>query len=238
MPIWFQAIKGDSAVLSGIHLLPLTLSMVVASISNGIFVSKIGYYAPPMIVGVCIMSVGAGLFLTFELDTSQASWIGYQILYGFGLGMSFQAPNLAAQTVLPTKDVPVGTSLMFFTQLLSGAIFISVGQNVLNNELVKRLVGIPGFSPQLIEDTGATSLSTSLPENLRQPVLLAYNLSLRQVFMAGVGLTCLTILGAASLEWQSVKKNQPPKVAKKDAEAGEHTSAQESGDEKDVAKPV
>jgi hypothetical protein len=54
---------------------------------------------------------------------------------------------MAAQTVLPRKDVAIGVSLMFFGQQLFGAVFTSVSQNVLNNQLANRLASIPGFSP-------------------------------------------------------------------------------------------
>ncbi|KAJ1328986.1 MFS transporter DHA2 family glioxin efflux transporter [Microdochium nivale] len=209
IPIYFQAIKGDSAVDSGVHVLPLTLGMVVASISNGLLVSKVGYYTPFMIVGICLMSVGSGLFLTFDIDTQMSKWIGYQVLYGLGLGFTFQGPNLAAQTVLPTDDVSMGVSLMFFTQLLSGAVFLCVGQNVLTNELLKRLVGVvAGVTPEFIENTGATSLSPALPAAVRGVVLDAYNLSLRQVFVVGVAFTCLTMFGALGMEWRSVKQKK------------------------------
>ncbi|GME34335.1 mfs aflatoxin efflux [Neofusicoccum parvum] len=206
LPVWFQSIKGSSAVESGIRLLPLLLAMVLASIVGGFTTTKIGYYTPLAIVGSCIMAVGAGLLTTLQVDTSEAKWIGYQILYGFGMGLCFQAPNLAAQTVLPTKDVPVGTSLMFFSQLLGAAIFVSVGENVLDNQLVRRLSGLPGFDPTLVTDGGATSLLTSLPVNLRETGLVAYNGALRNVFQIGLILACLTVLGTTALEWRSVLK--------------------------------
>jgi MFS family permease len=226
LPIWFQAIKGVSAVNSGIMLLPLSLSMVAASMLTGVAVSKTGYYTPFMIAGSCLLSIGAGLLTTLQLDTEQAKWVGYQFLYGFGMGMTFQAPNLAAQTVLPMKDVSIGVSLMFFTQLLGGAIFISVGQNVLNNELLKRLTGLPGFNPSMVEDTGATNLITSLPADLRQPVLTAYNGALRVVFIVGLCLACLIILGACAMEWRSVKEKKPVKPADPET-AGVQASTEE-----------
>ncbi|KAK3068151.1 hypothetical protein LTS18_000790, partial [Coniosporium uncinatum] len=46
LPIWFQAIKGDSAVQSGIKTIPTILALVVAAISSGILVQKFGYYTP------------------------------------------------------------------------------------------------------------------------------------------------------------------------------------------------
>ncbi|KAF4830410.1 Efflux pump aflT [Colletotrichum tropicale] len=221
LPIWFQAIQGVSAVESGIRLLPLVLSMVVASLMTGALIRRTGYYTPFLIIGVCFMSVGAGLLNTLQLDTPSAKWIGYQILYGFGTGCASQVPNIAAQTVLPKKDVPIGTSLMFFSQLLGGAIFISVGQNVLNNQLLERLSSVAGFNSALIESSGATSL-TNLPASVNQTVLVGYNESLRVVFRLGLILTCLSILGALAMEWRSVKQN-----AKKEAPKAEESQAAE-----------
>ncbi|KAI0123089.1 putative MFS aflatoxin efflux pump [Xylariales sp. AK1849] len=219
LPIWFQAIKEVSAVDSGIRLLPLTLSMVVASMFTGVATSKVGYYTPFLLVGTCLLAVGAGLLNTLQLDTGAGKWIGYQILYGFGMGLSFQAPNLAAQTVLPTKDVPIGTSLIFFSQLLGGAIFISVGENVLNNQLVERLSSLPGFNVGLVTNNGATTLSSSVSAELLPVVLSAYNESLRKVFQIGLIMTCLTIFGSVAMEWRSVKQKKPKKQV--DAEKGQ-----------------
>ncbi|KAI3396429.1 hypothetical protein diail_12149 [Diaporthe ilicicola] len=231
LPIYFQAIKGVNAVDSGIRLLPMVLPMVVASITSGVLISKIGFYTPFMLCGIVLLSIGAGLLTTLQVNTGQGMWIGYQVIYGFGMGMTFQAPNLAAQTVLPTADVPIGTSLMFFSQLLGGSIFISVGQNVLNNELLKNLAGVSGFNASNILQAGATTL-THLAEPLRTTVLLAYNEALRTVFQVGLIMTCLTILGAACLEWRSVKSKKPG--SKKDeghnsVEEGMATTTVESG---------
>lgn len=205
--MWFQSINGVSPVDSGLRLLPLVLAMVVATILMGFASQKVGYYTPFAIAGACLMCVGAGLLTTLEIDTAKSRWIGYQVLYGFGLGMSFQAPNLAAQTVLPTADVPVGVSLMFFSQLLGGTIFISVGENVMRNQLVQRLAEIPGLDASHASSSGATSLLKSLPGSVRPMALVAYNESLREVFKIGLIVSCLTVLGFGSLEWQSVRKN-------------------------------
>lgn len=228
LPIWFQSIKGVSAVESGIRLLPLMLSMVVGSIAGGITTSKIGYYTPFAIVGSCVMSVGAGLLTTFQVDTGEGRWIGYQVLYGIGLGLCFQVPNLAAQTVLPKNDVPIGLALMLFGQLLGAAVFVAVGENVLGNQLVQRLSGIPEFNSSLITSGGATSLLSSLPANLRETVLTAYNEALRKVFQIGLIVSCLTVLGAATLEWRSILKKPEANVGAETSGAAEENKVGET----------
>lgn len=225
LPIWFQAIKGSSAVESGIRVLPMMISMVVGSISGGITNSKIGYYTPLAIIGSCIMSVGAGLLTTFQVDTGEGKWISYQIVYGIGLGLCFQVPNLAAQTVLPKPDVPSGLALMLFGQLIGAAVFVSVGENILANQLAGRLSGLSGFNPRLVTSGGVTELLNTMPADLHDTVLHSYNEALRNVFQVGLIISCLTVLGAATLEWKSIKKGQPKPDAENNALAeGEQTA--------------
>ncbi|GAB1199607.1 hypothetical protein APSETT444_008962 [Aspergillus pseudonomiae] len=211
LPIWFQAIKGVSAVDSGIHLLPMLIPVVAASIITGQLVSLIGFYTPFMIFGVCLTAIGTGLLTTLGINTSEGKWIGFQIIYGFGIGCCSQAPNLAAQTVLARKDVAIGASLMFFGQQLFGSVFASVGQNVLFNQLAHRLADIPGISPRLIQSTGATEFLNRVPAEDLVMAREAYNDSLRTCFQVGVIMACLSVLGAFGMEWCSVKQNLPSK---------------------------
>ncbi|KKA30913.1 hypothetical protein TD95_002630 [Thielaviopsis punctulata] len=204
LPIWFQAIKGLSPVQSGIRLIPLVIAMVIATGSTGALISKTGYYTPVLLVGIVIMCIGAGLLTTLQVHTSQARWIGYEFLYGLGLGATFQVPNIAAQTVLPTADVPIGTALMMFGQLLGGAVFITIAQNVMIEELIKRL---PGVDPAIIKNIGATSL-TDLPGVDKSLLLFEYNEAMRKVFQVGLVACCISVVGAAAMEWTSIQKSQ------------------------------
>lgn len=43
LPIWFQAVKGASAVKSGIMNLPMILTLVIVSILSGVGVTVVGY---------------------------------------------------------------------------------------------------------------------------------------------------------------------------------------------------
>jgi MFS family permease len=206
LPVWFQAVKGDSAVKSGIKLLPLMLSMLVASILFGAIAQKLGYYTPVGILGAAIMAVGAGLFILLEVDSGHSSWLGYQVVFGFGMGLSMQTPIIAAQTVLSPRDVPIGISVMFFGQLLGGAVGVPTGTSILNNQLLKKLAGVPGFDKSLVTSGGATELIKSLPAELKPTVLEAYNEALQDTFKVGTTLTALAFLGVACMEWRSTRQ--------------------------------
>ncbi|TKA29608.1 hypothetical protein B0A54_14898 [Friedmanniomyces endolithicus] len=203
--------SGTSAVHSGIDTIPMVLALVVGNISAGQITGRIGYYTSQAYASALILPIGAGLITTFTPSTTSSAWIGYQVLLGLGIGFGMQQGNLAAQTVLARRDVPIGVSLMMFWQNLGGAIFVSVGQNVFESRLVSELVNRDiGLSPGQIVNTGATELRSVVPAEKLGELLGIYNDAVRQVFVVGTILACLAALGAVGLEWRSVKGKQGP----------------------------
>ena len=167
---------------------------------------RIGYYTPLMIAAPVFMSIGAGLMTTFMPDTGHAKWIGYQVIYGIGLGVAMQTPSLAAQAVLPKEDISIGVSLIMFSQQLGGAIFVAVGQNVFASQLVSGLEGIPGLEPDVVVNVGATDLTNAIAPQYLDKVLSAYNNALTNTFDVGLVMSCMMIVEALGMEWKSIKK--------------------------------
>ncbi|KAI1382026.1 putative efflux pump [Hypoxylon crocopeplum] len=206
IPIWFQSVQGVSAVDSGIRNLPMLISVVVFAMGAGVLVTIFGYYAPFMVLGTVLMSVGGGLLSTWKPDTTSGLWIGYQILFGAGVGMSMQQPLMAVQTVLDIKDVPTGTSMLVFVQTVGGALFVSVGQTVFTNKLVQELAkNVPGLDPNVILSAGATNLQHALPAEDIPNVILSYSNALTTAFIVGTALAAFTVFGSLTIEWKSVK---------------------------------
>jgi hypothetical protein len=186
--------------------LPMILSVVFMSVIGGGMVTVLGYYTPFMLLSSVLMSVGAGLIATFQTDTGHSKWIGYQVLFGAGVGFGMQQTLMAVQTSLPASDIPIGTAIMMFCQTLGGALFISVGQNVFQNELIKNLVAVvPGLNADKVVNVGATQLQSVIPPQYLSGVLVAYNESLVKTFYVVVAMSAVSLLGSALVPWNSVK---------------------------------
>ena len=207
LPIWFQAIKSDSAVASGIHMIPYVAANALFSLAAGVFVAKIGYFAPPAIVGCAISIAGCALLSSLQVNTASPSWIGYEILASVGLGIAIQQGFIAVQAVLPLEQLPIGTALVTSFQSLGGAVFVSIGNSVLQNELVRAVEAspIPGVDVRAVILAGATQFRSFVPGAALPALLEAYNHALQRVLIAAIATSGLAFFAALGLEWRNVR---------------------------------
>ncbi|KAF7857944.1 hypothetical protein EAF04_009301 [Stromatinia cepivora] len=207
LPQWFQAIKNTSAITSGVDMIPYVVCNAFFSLVAGIVVSKFGYFTLPTILGTAIATIGCGLISTLETDTTSAQWIGYEILSAAGFGIAIQQGFTAVQTVLPLEKIPIGTAAVVASQSFGGAIFVSVGNTILQNQLKSSANNgqLQGIDIQAVLDAGATGFRSVVDADQLPALLVAYNGALQKVFIAAIPVTGLAFVSSLFLEWKSVK---------------------------------
>lgn len=210
LPIWFQAIKNDTAIMSGVSLIAYVIGNAVFSVIAGSLVSKVGYFAPPAIIGAAIGTVGCGLLSTLRVDSGPGQWVGYQVVTSAGLGMAVQQGVIAVQTVLTLEQIPVGIAAIISMQSLGGAVFVSVGNNILQNILKQASAAktLPGIDVKAVIAAGATQFRSIVPAGSLPALLVAYNYALQRVFIAAIPLSGLAFVVALGLEWRSVREKK------------------------------
>lgn len=164
-----------------------------------------------MLLGSTIGPIGAGLLITWTVDTDSSRWIGYQALAAIGIGLGQQQPIIAVQTVLAKAEVASGTSIIMLVQTLSSAIFVSIGQSVLQNQLIRNLeAALPRgvLDTSSLASVGATQVRSLVPEEYLRTVLVAYNDALTKVFTVSVCMLALSMIGSLAMEWKSVKESK------------------------------
>ncbi|KAL6857305.1 major facilitator superfamily domain-containing protein [Trichoderma novae-zelandiae] len=218
LPIWFQAIKNVSAIDSGISLLPMILATVVGSLSSGFIISKIGYYTPFFLLSSILAAIGGGLLSMLTPETGHSKWIGFQVIFGLGLGFGSQQALNVVQTVLDRSDIATGSALVMFTRFLGSAIFLPVAQTIFLGTLVDKTSNIPGIDPNSVVTAGATELKNLVPADDLKTLLVDYNDSIMPVFYLVAGMSSATMLGSVFVEWKSLK-------ARANKDAGVHSSS-------------
>ena len=205
LAIWFQVAKGDTAIHAGVSTIPMLLALVVASCFGAAFTQKVGYYVPPMLLSSILCAIGAGLLSTLKPDSYHGYWMGYQVLYGFGIGIGFQNSNLAVQNVLKRADVPLGMAVMFLMQQLGGAVFLAVAQGIFSNALLDRLSGVASLNAERIINTGATDLRNIVPSDELDMVIMSYSFALTRTFLMTAVISAVMLVGPFAMEWKNIK---------------------------------
>ncbi|KAJ9196939.1 hypothetical protein DTO164E3_4226 [Paecilomyces variotii] len=226
LPIWFQAIKGASATSSGVDMLAYTLANAIIGIITGVVVTVTGYFAPPAILGCAIATVGCGLLSTLQPHTSTAKWVGYEILASAGLGMAVQQGFIAVQRVLRIDQVPIATAAVTCFQSLGGAVFVSVGNTILNGEIIRAAKSnkLPGVDIAKVIAAGATRFRSTVPPRALPALIGIYNGAVQKVLIACIATAGAAFVSTLFLEWKSVRSEEKAKaVSENDTSEDEPT---------------
>ena len=88
----------------------LTLIALFTILSGGL-ITAYGVYVPFLIGGSAIATIGAGLLYTLDIGSSSSHWIGYQALFGIGIGLSIQVPIIANQAFVKPSEISSVTAV-------------------------------------------------------------------------------------------------------------------------------
>ncbi|CAO1625085.1 unnamed protein product [Sympodiomycopsis kandeliae] len=194
LPLYFQSVRGSSAIRSGVQTLPFIIAVIFAVSMTGGLVNKYGYYIPYLLLGSALMTAGGGALYTFQPDTSQAKWGGLQFLAGFGPGMVFMLPFLAASATLPPESIELGSAIVIFWQTLGGTISTSLSQSIFQNKFKLYLDSIPGISSAEVLSHGVSAFRETTPAEILPTVVAACNQALQKVWIIVIVLGGVSIL--------------------------------------------
>ncbi|KAF2846067.1 putative efflux pump antibiotic resistance protein [Plenodomus tracheiphilus IPT5] len=181
IPLYFQFVHGDTAMMAAVRLLPFILILVTTNMAAGFCLARIGYYwAIYMVTGI-LMTVGGALMFTINIDSPAANIYGYSVLLAIGSGLTFQAGYAiagvkAAQKGWSGTDIQSAVSLQNISQiggtLLSLLICGQIFQSLAARNLERALAG-QGFSAADIRSAIAGTQSQLFESLTPELVILA-----------------------------------------------------------------
>ncbi|KAK3297389.1 major facilitator superfamily domain-containing protein [Chaetomium fimeti] len=184
LPMYFQSVHPSRATESGMHNLPLILSVAVSTMGASGLISATGLAAPVAVVSAVLATVASGLLYTLDIRTSPAKVLGYQILGGHGWGAAFQVPIVMAQATAAPGDISSVTAIILLFQNLGGAFMLSAAHPAFVRTMMQRLaMTAPSVDPLLMLGTGATQIRTVVPPDVVPGVLVAYMAGIQTTFV-------------------------------------------------------
>ncbi|KAK3367530.1 major facilitator superfamily domain-containing protein [Podospora didyma] len=217
LPIYFQAIKEKSAMLSGVYILPNIGPQLFSTIMTGVLVGKVGRVPPFALFSAATIAIGAGLYGTFQPDTSTGKWIGYQILSGFGQGVGFQMPMIAVQNDIKPEHLAEATSLLVWAQYMGPTIFIVLYNTVFTTSLRSEIPKLaPNADTEAVIAAGATQFRNFVSAEDLPAVLVAYSNAIDNVFFLIAGVGAAAFFVAFFMGWKDIRPKPAPEDDFKD----------------------
>lgn len=150
LPTYLQVVNGDSPIRSGILTLPLAATQTCTAFIAGYITSKTGDYWYNLVIGFGIWTIGLGLMTTLSTTTSQANFVGFQIVVAIGAGQTFQTSLLAIQAAVERKDMAAATGTRNFARMLGGTVGLAACGSIVNN-VVRSKLGELGLSEAVVQ---------------------------------------------------------------------------------------
>ncbi|MFI2409818.1 DHA2 family efflux MFS transporter permease subunit [Streptomyces sp. NPDC018947] len=188
LPTFLQVVRGVTPTMSGVHMLPMVVGVLLASTGSGQIVSRTGRWKVFPVAGTAVTTIGLLLLHQLDENSSTAEMSAYFFVFGAGLGLVMQVLVLIVQNAVSYEDLGVATSGATFFRSIGASFGVAIFGTVFANRLADKLADAfrgatlpPGVSADSLKaDPRGIG---ALPPALRPEVLHAYASAITDVFL-------------------------------------------------------
>jgi hypothetical protein len=188
MPLYFEAAKGYTPILSSVALFPETFTVAPSAVISGILITVTGKYKWALWSGWAISTIGLGLLCLMKVHTSVPAWIFLTLIPGLGLGTLFSALNFAVQASATNKNLAIAVAMFTFFRAFGQAISVAIGGVIFQNRLRANLLGYPTLARMAThysqDAAGLVTIIKDMPDGIDKANLKeAYSDNLRIIWV-------------------------------------------------------
>ena len=194
LPLFLQTVSGASATGAGLLLAPMMLTLTIASIGSGRYLSRTGRYKPLIRTGPCIVLVGTfGLTL---LDRNAKVWHAtpWMIVLGLGVGMLMPPLSVAMQNAVAFTDLGVATAANTFFRTLGQTYGVAAMGVVLFSTMRSSILKqLPSAGLEIRRMVGSPKAIRALPPDQREAVIRAVADGVHRVYLVAIPLSIIVL---------------------------------------------
>jgi MFS family permease len=153
-PLYFQEVRGESALRAGLLLAPQGIGAMVTMPVAGFLSDKIGP-GKIVLVGIVVITFGMGMFTQIEAATGYTYLITALFIMGLGMGCTMMPIMSAALATLSENNIARGSTFLNITQQVAASIGTALFSVLLTNGIKgsKHIQqGIGSLTPRALAD--------------------------------------------------------------------------------------
>ncbi|KAF5618671.1 multidrug resistance protein fnx1 [Fusarium sp. NRRL 52700] len=203
VPIFFQ-VNGYSTTAAGLRLLPQSVGTALSSLTCGFIMKRTGRYRTLGMAVIACSAFGLVGLSTMKIQTPTPLVLTYVFLVGVGYGGMLSVSLLATVAAVSHEDQAVATSANYAFRSIGSAIGVTIAsvvyQKLLQHGLHQRFDGVQGSSRVIKRILDSLDELKRLPDGWSKGVYKVYEVSLRGVFLTGLGVAVLGLVAASFIK--------------------------------------
>jgi EmrB/QacA subfamily drug resistance transporter len=161
LPLFVQAVTGNTATNSGVVLTPMMLGFMFSSIVGGQILSRTGRYKILAIFGFIAAAIGMFLLSRMSATTSEGIISLNMVVTGLGIGVMMSLFTIVVQNAFPFRQLGEVTAGLTFFRSIGSTIGVAVMGTIMIN----------GFQSALQSNLPKT-IAKLIPPSLQNPQVL------------------------------------------------------------------
>lgn len=199
LPVYFQAIQGNTVDRSGINFLPLAIGTLVSAVIAGVLLSQFGMYRVLHLVAFACSIIAFGLLTTLDGSTPTVAWAFFELIASAGAGIPVSTLLPAIMAALSESDVAAATAAFSFIKTFGYIWGVTIPSILFNAIANNNLDLIPSAEIRSqLADGGAYSfasqahrLQSMLPSDLWSRVETVYLRALDSIWWFSLAISIL-----------------------------------------------
>lgn len=190
IPIYFQFVHDDSAIMAAVRLLPCVIIAITLNLLTGYLLSRVRYYMPIYVVSGVLCTLGGALLMAFIKPTTPEGHIyAFTIVIALGAGLTLQVGYAIAGFKTRPEWIGDAIALQNFSQVGGEVIALVLSGQIFQSKAVQNLSAVlagQGFSSADIHAAVAGAQSTVLKElsgELRDQAIAAITQAIQKSFI-------------------------------------------------------
>ena len=188
---YFQLVRGYGPLSTGARIIPVAVSIAVASVAGGLLAPRVGTRSV-VTTGLVMFGVAMAWISTSAVDTPYATTIVAQmVLMGLGMGLISTPATESIMLVLPPARAGVGSAVNDATRELGSTLGVAIVGSLFSSVFGARLAESAfAAQPAGMLEQAKDSVAVAIGIGGQDPVLLA---ATQDSFMSGLHAACLLI---------------------------------------------
>jgi len=183
LPSYYQIVRHDKQIISGLEVLPYIMPLLLTSTLSGLIISRTGAVRGVLWLGGVFNLLGTGLLIMLNGNHPRAVEYVLLVITGLGAGFLIQSTTLSAQSQVTRDLLATVTTMAMWSRSLGGIIGVAMQGSIITNLFKRAILASAAAAPYVNQLLAAEDVE-SLPPDVQSIAAQSYGSAFQMMMVA------------------------------------------------------